>query len=63
MTLSVNADLPEKASPKFGQAPKATEGLYYLTSRKCRKAPEGMSHMQVENEKKGTSAGFGTWHI
>jgi len=34
LTLSVNADLPEKASPKFGQAPKATEGLYYLTSRK-----------------------------
>ena len=25
---------PEKASPKVGQAPKATEGLYYLTSRK-----------------------------
>ena len=26
---------PEKASPKFGEvAPKATEGLYYLTNRK-----------------------------
>ena len=35
MSLSIKYALPEKASPKFGEvATKATEGLYYRTSRK-----------------------------